>query len=75
LNGCGSRYGFDESKILESMIKYGFKTYTYNAFSRELINLNGKNLDSGNTLFVRDEPFVVDRLKKASKVSVLGKQF
>jgi len=49
LNGSGRRYGFDESKILASMFEHGFRTYSYNPLNRTLINLEGKNLDSGNT--------------------------
>lgn len=75
LNGSGSRYGFDESRILELMFDHGFKTYSYNPMDRTLINLAGKNLNSGNTLFIRDEPFVLDRLKRSPTVSVHGKQF
>lgn len=75
LNGSGSRYGFDESKILELMLSNGFKTYSYNPFIRKLINLEGKNLDSGNTLFIRDKSVVEDRLRVASKVTINGRQF
>jgi len=32
LNGSGSRYGFDESLILELMFDHGFNTYSYNPF-------------------------------------------
>lgn len=75
LNGSGGRYGFDESRILEMMCDHGFGTCSYNPLDRILVNLQGKNLDSGNTLFIRDESFVLDRLKTASKISVHGKQF
>lgn len=75
LNGSGSRYGFDESQLLELMLDYGFKTYSYNPLNRELINLKGKNLDSGNTLFIRNKALVEERLMGAPKVSIYGKQF
>ena len=75
LNGSGSHYGFDESKILEIMFDHGFRTYSYNPLDRSLINLQGKNLNSGNTLFIRDESFVLDRLKNSPKVTIHGKQF
>jgi FkbM family methyltransferase len=75
LNGSGSRYGFDESKILEFMLSNGFRTYSYNPFSRTLINLEGKNLNSGNTLFIRNKSFVEDRLRVASRVAIHGRQF
>jgi hypothetical protein len=73
LNGSGDRYGFDENKILELMLDHGFKTYSYNPLDRRLLILDGKNLSSGNTLFIRDEPLVTDRLMSAPKVLVNGK--
>src|SRR5680860_1499440 len=75
LNGRGSRYGFDESKILALMLDHGFKTYSYDPLARELINLEGKNLNSENTLFIRDRSFVEERLRSSQKVSVNGRQF
>lgn len=75
LNGSGGRYGFDESKILELMLGNGFRTYSYNPFSRELLNLEGKNINSGNTLFIRDKSVVEDRLRAASKVTIHGRHF
>jgi FkbM family methyltransferase len=75
LNGSGSRYGFDESKILELMLSHGFKAYSYNPFTRKLINLKGKNLDSGNTLFIRDKSVAEDRLRVASMVTVNSRHF
>ena len=75
LNGSGSRYGYDESQILEMMSDYGFKTYSYNPLNRTLINLEGKNLHSGNTLFIRNQPFVEERLKDAPRVLIHGRSF
>jgi FkbM family methyltransferase len=75
LNGSGNRYGYDESKILDMMFDYNFKTYSYNPMDRTLINLEGKNLNSGNTLFIRDKSFVEERLKAAPMVSIHGRQF
>lgn len=75
LNGSGNRYGYDEPKILEMMFGYNFKTYSYNPMDRTLINLKGKNLDSGNTLFIRDKSLVEERLQAAPRVSIHGRQF
>lgn len=75
LNGSGNRYGFDESRILEMMSNYGFRTYSYNPLDRTLVDLQGKKLISSNTLFIRDESFVLDKLKNSPKVTVHGKQF
>ncbi|MFZ2449496.1 MAG: FkbM family methyltransferase [Methylovulum miyakonense] len=75
LNGSGNRYNYDESRILEMMFDYGFKTYSYNPLNRNLINLNGKNLSSGNTLFIRDKTEVLERLKSSPMVTIRGKWF
>ncbi len=75
LNGSGSRYGFDESRLLELMRGNGFNTYSYNPFTRKLIKLAGKSLDSGNTLFIRDQSLVESRLRNAAKVTINGQQF
>jgi len=74
LNGSCRRYGFDESRIIELMADHGFATYTYNPFERMLIDLNGKSLGSGNTLFIRDKSFVEQRLRSAPNVSIHGSQ-
>lgn len=75
LNGSGSRYGYDESRILELMSDYGFKTYSYNPLDRTLMNLDGKNLKSENTLFIRDMPLVLERLRTSARVSIHGIEF
>lgn len=75
LNGSGDRYHYDESRIVEMLFDYGFKTYSYNPFKRNLIKLNGKNLNAGNTLFIRDETTVLEKLKNAPLINIRGKQF
>lgn len=75
LNGSGSRYGYDESRIIELMLDYDFKTYSYNPLERKLIDLKGKNLNTGNTLFIRDKSFVEERLMDSPKVLVSEQSF
>jgi FkbM family methyltransferase len=75
LNGSGSRYGYDETSIMHMMSDYGFGTYSYDPVGRKLLNLGGKNLASGNTLFIRDRDFVTQRIATAPNVSVFGKSF
>jgi FkbM family methyltransferase len=75
LNGAGRRYGYDESRILEMMFDCGFRTCAYDPFARRLTNLNGRNLASDNTIFVRNQEFVMDRLASSRKVEILGKAF
>lgn len=67
LNGSGNRYGFDESRLHEVMLDYGFKAFTYEPFKRELVPLNGRNENSGNTLYIRNADEVASRLKSAPK--------
>jgi FkbM family methyltransferase len=74
LNGSGGRYGFDEKIILKLMLEYGFRTYSYNPFKRTLSDLKSKNIQLGNTLFVRDEKYVLDKIKNAPYIIVNGKQ-
>lgn len=75
LNGSGRRYGYEELRILELMLDNGFKTYSYSPFDRTLINLDGKSLNGGNTLFIRNKPLVEERLRRTQKVSVHGRNF
>lgn len=73
LNGGGARYGYDESKILKQMSAFGFKSYSYDPFKRDLVPVQGKNTALGNTLFIRDETSVVERLRSAPHVAIRGK--
>ncbi len=70
LNGSGARYGYNEDEILDTMRRYGFSSYRYEPFSRELKTLDGKNCTSGNTLFVRNTEKVLEILKESPKVLV-----
>jgi FkbM family methyltransferase len=67
LNGSGERYGFDEAKLHTTMLAYGFCTFTYAPFERELVRLDGKNAGSGNTLYIRNVDEVLARLASAPK--------
>lgn len=70
LNGSGFRYGFNEDTILSQMKNFGFSTYTYEPFSRELASLDGKNNQSGNTLFIRNLDAVKEKIAKAPKATI-----
>ncbi len=75
LNGSGTRYGFDEGKILESMRDYGFSTYLYDPIHRELRALEGKNCSDGNTLFIRNLDAVQEKLAHAPRMTVGHTEF
>ena len=57
------------------MFDYGFRAYSYDPFQRILVDLNGKNLDSGNTLFIRNRVYVEERIRAADKITVNGSTF
>jgi len=67
LNGSGDRYGFNECSLHEKMLTYGFETFTYSPFTRELVSLNLNKSNSGNTLYVRNIDQVQASLKNASQ--------
>jgi FkbM family methyltransferase len=73
LNGSGKRYGYDESKIHETLSKAGFKACSYNPFDRRLSET--ETFDGHNTIYVRDMYFVKNRLLNADKVKILNKEF
>jgi FkbM family methyltransferase len=70
LNGSGQRYGFEDSRIIDYMGGFGFSTFRYEPFSRELIGVSGRDCLSGNTLFVRDAREIQARLSRAPPVLV-----
>lgn len=74
LNGSGARYGFDETAIHRQMLDFGFTTWTYAPFERRLHSLGDKNLQSGNTLYLRNLPRVESRLATAPQFEVLGRK-
>jgi hypothetical protein len=75
LNGSGDRYGYDEEELVHIMKEYGFSCYTYQPLLRKLIAIEGRNKQSGNTLFIRNIEWVKERLKTAPKINVHGVSF
>lgn len=67
LNGSGERYGFNEVELHKKMLSFGFKTYTYFPFDRQLVSLDEATSTSGNTLYVRNVDEVASRLKSAQQ--------
>jgi FkbM family methyltransferase len=75
LNGSGSRYGFDETKIFESLCEYGFLPYDYDPFTRSFELLTTKNHSSSNTLFIRNLKDRENRVRSSPKYSIHGTEF
>jgi len=73
LNGSGNRYGFDETILHTEMVDRGFTPCSYDPFGRVLTPLKSKNLETGNTLYVRDIPSLTVRLKSAPQRAIHGK--
>jgi FkbM family methyltransferase len=74
LNGSCHRYGIKEEDIHQLLLSYGLSPYSYLPFERKL-----KKLDTfdagGNTIYVREEKWIQDRLSSARQFSVLNKTF
>lgn len=75
LNGSGARYGYDDADLVRTLASQGFESFSYEPFTRRLRSLNGKNCDFGNTLFIRDEDFVNQRVSSAPQVTVGTERF
>jgi FkbM family methyltransferase len=66
LNGLGKRYGFDENLVHQRLLDNNFQPYTYNPFLRQLTLC--PTFGNRNTIYLRDIPFVTERIKTAEKV-------
>jgi FkbM family methyltransferase len=71
LNGLGKRYGYDENKIHEKLIEFGFNPYWYDPMTRILFLC--ESFGQENTIYIRDVQFVSDKLKKAEKFKIFDK--
>jgi FkbM family methyltransferase len=72
LNGCGLRYGFEDINIHEQLKSYGFVSYLYNPFKRELQIAEG--FGKFNTIYLRDMDLVQKRLKTAESFIALSEK-
>lgn len=73
LNGSGIRYGYDDIVVHNVLLSFGFKPYSYDPMSRKLDLL--KTFGSTNTIYIRNEKFVKDRLEKSRYFKILGNIF
>ena len=72
LNSSSNRYSFDENKIINFLLELGFTPHSYNPINRSLLKLEGKNISSGNTIFIRDIDFVKNRITTSQKYEING---
>jgi hypothetical protein len=73
LNGSGARFGYDEARIVERMAQLGFEPFAYDPFRRTLTASSATFPREGNTLFVRNPPAVLERLRSAPPFEVFGR--
>ncbi len=66
------RYGIEPSEIHEIMVRHGFRPYIYEPFSRRLSELESF-APGDNTLYIREQDFIEDRLAVATAFTVFGK--
>lgn len=62
LNGSGDRYGTSDDDVHLKLLGYGFSPCTYDAGNRSLKPLVGYNKNGFNTIYVKDMPYVQDKL-------------
>jgi FkbM family methyltransferase len=72
LNGNGTRYGFDDEKLIGTMAALNFVPCTYEPFSRHLSSITAGHRNTGNIIFVRKDAAVERRLKSAEPFTVHG---
>ncbi len=71
LNGSGTRYGYDDMHIHKYLVELGMAPYVYSPFERRLAPVETYN-KSGNTIYVRDRPFVEERLSNQRRIRILN---
>ena len=69
LNGSGSRYGYNERDIHNTLKDFDFRPSTYDPVNREIIIVN--DFGANNTIYVKDLGFVKNRVENASKISII----
>lgn len=75
LNDACRQFGFSEGELHSQMLSYGFKSYAYDPFLRKLTRLEYLNPDANNTLYLKNDPLIQDRLTGAKKIEINGMSF
>ncbi|HEY2036385.1 MAG TPA: FkbM family methyltransferase [Steroidobacteraceae bacterium] len=72
LNGSGARYGFDDRRLHERILRYGFTPAQYDPERRELNPRAWHGSSEGNLLYVRDLESLRLRLAEAPRRTLHG---
>lgn len=70
LMGLGERYNVDEKSIHDLLLKYDFQPVMYDPFQRRITIQS--SYGGRNTIYIRDEDFVNQRIQFAEKVNILN---
>ena len=70
LNDYSLQYGYKTEDVHQKLLGYGFFPVQYNPFQKSLTRL--KTYTNLNTIYIRDEDFVIERLTQAPKIEVSG---
>lgn len=70
MNGQGNRYGFNEDDIVKLLSSYDFYPYSYDPYKREIVKLISKNTYCENTIFIRNEILVKDKVKNSKRYNI-----
>lgn len=70
-----TRYGASGQDVIDTMTALGFEAYWYVPEHRHLVPAGRSGPGHWNKVFVRDLPFVQDRLRTAPPVEVRGQSF
>jgi len=72
INGACRRYGVAEEDIHRQVLSHGFHPVTYSPFERKLGPAASFD-PNGNTIYVRDEAWVANRVASAAGVKIFNK--
>jgi len=70
INESGAKYGHSDYDLICLLNEYGFRAYAYNPCLRELEESSAGSQCSGNTLFLRDLPYIENRIQTARRFGV-----
>jgi len=72
LNGSGRRYGYNDEEIHQMLNLYGYYPFSYDPFKRFLTPIN--HFGTVNTIYIKDENFVKDRIANAHKIKIFSEE-
>ena len=74
MNESGSRYGTDEETLLAVLSSYGFLPFEYCPFARKLSRVDRTSSLSANTIFIKDQKWVEERIAASRSFNILGRE-